>query len=90
MILLFRGVVVEYPITVLVDNVRYILLSEKASEYQWMKHIDARHNFIFEYVEDGTAKIKSFHTEGNIAFLFTKNLCNGPIESLTSWYVHRE
>ena len=55
-ILLFMGVVVEYPITVHIDNVGSILLSWNISEHKSTKHIDVRHNFFRDYVEYGTVK----------------------------------
>ena len=73
------GVVVEYPITVHVDNVGAIFLSNNISVSQQTKHIDVCHNFIHDYVEDGTVKIKIFRSEENMANPFTKNLSNGPL-----------
>ena len=48
---------VKYPITVHVDNVGDIFLSENTLVSQRTKHIDMRHNFIFDYVEDRTVKL---------------------------------
>ena len=45
------GVVVEYPISMDVDNVGDIFLSENISLSKWTKHIDVRQHFICEYVE---------------------------------------
>ena len=45
-ILLFMGVVVEYPITVHVDDVGAIFLSDNTSVSQWTKHIGVYHHFI--------------------------------------------
>ena len=49
--------VVKYPITVHIDNVEAIFLSENTLVSQWTNHIDTRHHFIRDYVEDGTVKI---------------------------------
>ena len=84
------GFVVEYPITMRVDNVGATLLLENTLESQLMKHIDVRHHFIQDYVEDGRVKIIIFRSEENVAYSFTNNLSNGPFESLTSGYVQRE
>ena len=62
-ILLFMGVVFEYPITMYVDNVGAILLLDNTSLSQQMKHIDVRHHFICDYIEDGTVKIRFFCSE---------------------------
>ena len=56
-VLLFIGVVVEYPITVHVEQFGYIFLLDNTSVPQWTKHIDVNTPFIREYVEDGAAKI---------------------------------
>ena len=84
------GVVVGYPIIVHVDNIGYIFLSEKVSAYQRTKHIDVRHHFICDYVEDGTVKIQFFRSEENMGYQFTKTLSNVPFESLISRYINRE
>ena len=89
-ILLFMGVVVEYPIIVHIDNVGAIFLSEKTSEYQQTKHIDMRHHIIRDCVEGETVKIKFVCLEEKLADPFTKNLSNGPFESLTLLYVNCE
>ena len=86
MILLFIGVVVEYPIIVHVDSVGAIFLSENTLVSQRMKHKDARNHFIRDYVEDGTVKIQFVRSEENTADPLTKNLSDGLFESLTSRY----
>ena len=73
-----------------IDNVGYIFLSEKPLVSQNTKHIDMRHTFIHDYIEDGTVKLESSRSEKNMADPFTKNLSNGPIESLISMYVNSE
>ena len=52
------GFVVEYPITMRVDNVGATLLLENTLESQLMKHIDVRHHFSRGCVEYGTVKIQ--------------------------------
>ena len=68
------GVVVEYPITVHVDNVGAILPSENISISKRMKHIDLRHHFIHDYVEEGTVKNKFVRSEESMVDPFTNNL----------------
>ena len=51
------GVVVEYPITMHIDSVGDIFLSENTLVYKQTKHIDIRHHFIRDYVEEGTVKL---------------------------------
>ena len=81
------GATAEYTITVHVDNVGAILLSENTSLSYWKKHIYACHPFICDYVEDGTVKNKFVCLEENLAYPSTKNLSNGHFEPLTSRYV---
>ena len=54
---MFVGVVVEYPITVHVDNVGAVFLPDNTSVPQRKNHIDVNHHFIKDYVDDGTVKI---------------------------------
>ena len=58
--IIFIGVVVELPITKHVDNTGAIFLSENKLVYQWMKHIDMRHHFIWDYIDDRIVKLKIF------------------------------
>ena len=51
------GVVVEYTTIVNVDNIGDIFLSDNTSESPRKKHIDVRHHFICDYIEDGTVNI---------------------------------
>ena len=89
-VFLFMRVVVEYPIIVHVDNVGAIFLSDNTSASQQMKHIDVRHHFIRDYVEDGTVKINFFLSKEKMADPFPNNLSNEPFELLASRYVNRE
>ena len=81
-------VVVEYPITMDVDNVEDMFPSENTLAYQRKKHMDTRHHFICDYVEDRIAKIKCLRSKKNLADPFTNNLSNGLFESLIIRYVH--
>ena len=65
-ILLFMGVVVEYPITMYIDNVGAIFLLKDTSVSQITTHIDVRHHFIRDCVEEGTAKIIFFYVQKKI------------------------
>ena len=82
-ILLFMWFFIEYPINVDIDKIITIFLPENTLVSQRTKHIDVRHNFFLDCVEDGTVKIQFFCSEENLADPFTKNLSNGPFESLT-------
>ena len=86
--LLFMGVFVEYLITMHVDNVGTISLSENTQVSQRTNKTYVRHQFIRDHVEDVTVKIQFVRSEENTADPFTKELSNGTFELLTSRYVH--
>ena len=66
---------VELPITVHVDNVGAIWLSNNRTNDR-TKHIDIRTSFVKEYQEDGKIIIKFVKSEENEADIFTKNTTN--------------
>ena len=67
---------VELPITVHVDNVGAIWLSNNRTTSDRTKHIDIRISFVKEYQEDGKIIIKFVKSEENEADIFTKNTTN--------------
>ena len=67
---------VELPITVHVDNVGAIWLSNNRTTSDRTKHIDIRTSFVIEYQEDGKLIIKFVKSEENEADIFTKNTTN--------------
>ena len=67
---------VELPITVHVDNVGAIWLSNNRTTSDRTKHIDIRTSFVKEYQEDGKIIIKCVKSEENEADIFTKNTTN--------------
>ena len=67
---------VELPITVYVDNVGAIWLSNNRTTSDRTKHIDIRTSFVKEYQEDGKIIIKFVMSEDNEADIFTKNTTN--------------
>ena len=67
---------VELPITVYVDNVGAIWLSNNRTTSDRTKHIDIRTSFVKEYQEDGKIIIKFVKSEDNEADIFTKNTAN--------------
>ena len=66
-------ITVELPITVHVDNVGAIWLSNNRNTGDRTKHIDIRKAFVKEYQEDGKIVIKFVKLEDNEAVIFTKN-----------------
>ncbi|KAL7563774.1 hypothetical protein ACA910_020458 [Epithemia clementina (nom. ined.)] len=64
----------KLPITVYVDNIGAIWLTENQSTSECTKHIDVRTHYVREYIEDGTIKTIFVKSEDNIADIETKNL----------------
>ena len=67
---------VELPITVHIDNVGAIWLSNNRTTSDRTKHIDIRTSFVKEYQEDGKIIIKFVKSEENETDIFTKNTTN--------------
>ena len=67
---------IELPITVHVDNVGAIWLSNNKTTSDRTKHIDIRTSFVKEYQEDGKIIIKFVKSEENEADIFTMNTTN--------------
>ena len=67
---------VELPITVYVDKVGAIWLSNNRTTSDRTKHIDIRTSFVKEYQEDGKIIIKFVESEDNEADIFTMNTTN--------------
>ena len=67
------NITVELPITIHVDNVGAIRLSNNRITGDRTKHIDIRTAFVKEYQEDGKIIIKFVKSEDNEADIFTKN-----------------
>ena len=67
---------VELPITVYVDNVGAIWISNNRTTSDRTKHIDIKTSFVKEYQEDGKIIIKFVKSEDNEADIFTKNTTN--------------
>ena len=67
---------VDLPITVYVDNVGAIWLSNNRTTSDRTKHIGIRTSFVKEYQEDGKIIIKYVKSEDNEADIFTKNTTN--------------
>ena len=67
---------VELPITVYVDYVGVIWLSNNRTTSDRTKHIDTRTSFVKEYQEDGKIIIKFVKSEDNEADIFRKNTTN--------------
>jgi hypothetical protein len=67
------GIGLKLPITVKIDNVGAIFLSNNHSLGQRTKHIDIRRHFVKELLEQGIIKTAFVGTDNNNADLHTKN-----------------
>ena len=72
----------ELPITVHVDNVGAIWLSNKRTTGDRTTHIDIRTSSVKEYLEDGKIIIKYVKSEDNEEDIFTKNTTNVIIKGI--------
>ena len=75
---------VEMPITIYVDNVGPIWLSNNRTTSERTKHVHIRTAFVKEYQEEGKILIKFMKSEENDAEINTKNTPN------TTFKTHQE
>ena len=61
-------------LTIYCDNTSAINISKNPIQHSRTKHIEIRHHFIRELVEDGTLILEFIHTNDQKADLFTKSL----------------
>jgi hypothetical protein len=62
------------PICILNDNMGAVSLSQHPGNHDRTKHIDMRHHWLQEKVEDKTLRVEHVRTENNLADIFTKPL----------------
>ena len=72
-ILEFLKIKIDYPVTVFCDNIGAIFLGYNDKNSKRTKHVDIRHHYVRQYVEDGTVKIIFVRSEENSADTYTKN-----------------
>jgi hypothetical protein len=77
---------VEEPTTLHNDNKGAVDLASDAGFSQRTKHIDLRHHFIRQLVEDAKIKVKLISTQNMIADALTKPLCVAKFQSCISHY----
>ena len=73
MLLNIRSLEVKLTITVRVDNVGAICMSENVTMSNRTEHVDTRYRFVNEFVEDVFIGIIFVKTKDNVADIFTKN-----------------
>jgi len=65
---------VQLPVTVRVDNVGTIFMSNNVTTTGRMRHIRIRTMFVQEHAEDGTVKIVLVQSKDNDNDMMTKNI----------------
>ena len=83
------GIEVELPITVRVNNIGAIFMSENTLTSGWTKHVDVRYRYMNEMVLNGFLKIQFLKTEENVADVFTKNVSSKTYKKLTPPFLRR-
>ena len=68
--------------TIYGDNTSAISISKNSVQHSRTKHIEIRHHFIRELVENGTPTLEFIHTDDQKADLFTKPLDSKRFEFL--------
>ena len=81
------GIEVTLPITVRVDNVGAIFMSENTSTSGRTKHVDIRYRYVNEMVLDGFLKIVFVKTKENVADIFTKNVTSDVYRTLVKNFI---
>ena len=64
----------ENSVKILVDNKSALELTRNPVLHSRSKHIDTRHHFIRDCIEEGLIKLEYVRTEDQLAYLFTKSL----------------
>ena len=64
----------ERMVKLLVDNKSAIVLTKNPVQHSRMKHIDTRHHFILQYVEDKKIQVDYVRTENQLDDILTKSL----------------
>ena len=74
----------EEHLTIYCDNTSAINISKNPVQHSRTKHIEIRHHFIRELVEDGILTLEFIHTDDQKADLFTK-----PLDSKRFEFLHQ-
>jgi hypothetical protein len=64
----------ENPTDIYVDNRSAIVLAKNPVYHKRSKHVDTRHHFIREHVENKEVELISCKTNDQVAYIFTKPL----------------
>ena len=67
---------IQLPVTVRVDNIGAIFMTQNVTTISRTKHVDVRGKYVKEYAEDGVIKIVFVRSEDNDSDIMTKNLAS--------------
>ncbi len=62
------------PVTLFCDNQSTIFVTTNSADHKMLKHVDVRHKWILERVENGELQVEYVSTKEQIADIFTKGL----------------
>jgi hypothetical protein len=79
---------VETPTTIYVDNQSAIRISENDSAHSRTKHIDIKHHYINDLINQGEVKLEWISTDNQLADIFTKTLQPSTFISLRDRLIH--
>ncbi len=68
------GILILFPIPLLIDNQSTIALVENPIFHAWSRHIKARHHWIWEKIEDRTLQLEYVPMSDQVADIFMKVL----------------
>ena len=71
-------------LTLYCDNLSAINISKNLVQYSRTKHINIRHHYIWNLVEDKIINLRHVSTEDQLTDIFTKGLDSSKYESLWS------
>ncbi|KXJ72391.1 hypothetical protein RP20_CCG018186 [Aedes albopictus] len=78
------GLQIKAPVPYFEDNQSAIRVMEEPRDRSKLKHIDVKHNFVKELVQNGSIELKYVPSERQEADILTKGLTPGPFRRLRS------
>ena len=80
----FLGIKIESPVVIGIDNQAAIALAKNPVLHEKSKHIDTRHHFIRQAVQDGLIRLQYINTVENIADILTKSTSTATFQTHTN------
>jgi hypothetical protein len=89
MLLTELNITITTPTTIYVDNQPAIRISENDSDHDRTKHIDIKHYYIRDLINEGSIKLEWISTHNQLADIFTKALGKHIFTSLRDQLIRR-